>query len=57
MDNMHVVAVKKKPLVLVLPHLGSVPLQTMIKLKKSLKTSLIVVKCKVFNISVADYIY
>ena len=57
MDNMHVVAVKKKPLVLVLPYLGSVPLQTMIKLKKSLKTSLIVVKCKVFNISVADYIY
>ena len=57
MDNMHVVAVKKKPLVLVLPYLGSVPLQTMIKLKKSLKTSLILVKCKVFNISVADYIY
>ena len=57
MDNMHVVAVKKKALVLVLPYLGSVPLQTMIKLKKSLKTSLIVVKCKVFNISVADYIY
>ena len=57
MDNMHVVAVKKKPLVLVLPYLGSVPLQTMIKLKKSLKTSLIVVKCKVFNIYVADYIY
>ena len=57
MDNMRVVAVKKKPLVLVLPYLGSVPLQTMIKLKKSLKTSLIVVKCKVFNISVADYIY
>ena len=59
MDNMNVVAVEKKPLVLVLlqDNLGSVSLQAMTKLKKSLKTSLIVVKCKVFNISVADYIY
>ena len=42
MDNTHVVkettlTVEKKPLVPVLPYLGSVPLQTRTKLKKSVK--------------------
>ena len=42
MDNIHVVkettlTVEKKPLVLVLPYLGSISLQTRTKLKKSLK--------------------
>ena len=45
MDNIHVVketslTVEKKPLVLVLPDLGSVSLQTRTKLKKSLKNVL-----------------
>ena len=45
MDNIHVVkettrTVEKKPLVLVLPYLGSVSLQTRTKLKKSLKNIL-----------------
>ena len=48
MDNIHVVkettlTVEKKPLVLVLLYLGSISLQTRTKLRKSLKTSLIVV--------------
>ena len=51
MDNIYVVnettlTVEKKPLVLVLPYLGSISLQTRTKLKKSLKTFLIVVNCK-----------
>ena len=51
MDNVHVVkettlTVEKKRLVLVLPYLGSISLQTRTKLKKSLKTFLIVVSCK-----------
>ena len=51
MDNIHVVnettlKVEKKPLVLVLLYLGSISLQTKTKLKKSLKTFLIVVSCK-----------
>ena len=55
MDNIHVVkettlTVEKKPLVLVLPYLGSISLQTRTKLKKSLKNcckfKLIVVNCK-----------
>ena len=45
MDNIHVVkettlTVGKKPLVLVLPYLGSMSLQTRVKLKKSLKNIL-----------------
>ena len=45
MDNLHVVkettvTVEKKPLVLVLPDLGSISLQTRTKLKKSLKNIL-----------------
>ena len=45
MDNIHVVketflTVEKKPLVLILPYLGSISLQTRIKLKKSLKNIL-----------------
>ena len=45
MDNIHVVkettlTVEKKPLVLVLPYLGSLSLQTRTKLKKSLKNIL-----------------
>ena len=45
MDNIHVVkettlTVEKKPLVLVLPYLGSISLQTRTKLKKSLKSIL-----------------
>ena len=44
-DNIHVVkettlTVEKKPLVLVLPYLGSISLQTRAKLKKSLKNIL-----------------
>ena len=51
MDNIRVVkettlTVEKNPLVLVLPYLGSISLQTRTKLKKSLKTFLIVVSCK-----------
>ena len=51
MDNIYVVkettlTVEKKPLVLVLPYLRSISLQTRTKLKKSLKTSLIVLNCK-----------
>ena len=51
MDNINVVkeitiTVEKKPLVLVLPYLDSISLQTMTKLKKSLKISLIVVNTK-----------
>ena len=51
MDNIHVVkettlTVEKKPLALFLPYLGSIYLQTRTKLKKSLKTFLIVVSCK-----------
>ena len=43
MDDIHVVRettlrVEKKPLVLVLPYLASISLQTKTKLKKSLKT-------------------
>ena len=45
MDNIHLVkettlTVEKKPLVLVLPYLGSISLQTRTKLKKSLKNIL-----------------
>ena len=45
MDNIHVVkettrTVEKKPLVLVLPYLGSISLQTRTNLKKSLKNTL-----------------
>ena len=45
MDNIHVVkeitlSAEKKSLVLVLPHLGSISLQTRTKLKKSLKNIL-----------------
>ena len=45
MDNIHEVkdtslTVEKKPFVLVLPYLGSTPLQTRNKLKKSLKNIL-----------------
>ena len=51
MDNIHLVkettlSVEKKPLVLVLPYLVSISLQTRTTLKKSLKTSLIVANCK-----------
>ena len=51
MDNIHVVkettlTVEKKPLVLVLPYLGSISLQFRTKLKNSLKTFLIVGSCK-----------
>ena len=51
MDNTDVVkettlTVDQKPFILVLPYLGSVSLQTRHQLKKSLKTSLIVAKCK-----------
>ena len=51
MDNMQVVkettlTVEQKSLSLVLPYLGSVPLKTWTKLKKSLKISLIAVNCK-----------
>ena len=51
MDNIHVVketilTVEKKPFVLVLPYLGSIFLETRIKLKKSLKNLLIVVNFK-----------
>ena len=51
MDNIHVVkestvTVEKKPLILVLSYLGSISLETMTKLKKSLRTSLIVVNLK-----------
>ena len=51
MDNINVVketppTVEKKPLNLVLPHLGSISLQTRNKLKKLLKTSLTVVNYK-----------
>ena len=51
MNDVHVVkkttlTVEKKHLVLVLPYLGSISLQTRTKLKKSLKTFLIVVSCK-----------
>ena len=54
MDNIHVVkettlTVNKNLLVVVLPYLDSVSLQTRTKLKKSLKTSLIVVHCKVLK--------
>ena len=50
-DNIHVgkettLTVEKKPLVLVLLYLGSISSQTRTKLKKSLKTFLIVVSCK-----------
>ena len=43
MDNINLVketapTVEKKPLVLVCPYLGSVPLQTRTRLKKSLKS-------------------
>ena len=37
------ITVEKKALVIVVPYLGSISLQTMTKLKKSLKTSLIAV--------------
>ena len=45
MDNIHVVketflTVEKKPFVVILPYLGSISLQTRIKLKKSLKNIL-----------------
>ena len=45
MDNIHVVKettlpVEKKPLVVVLPYLGSISLQSRTKLKKSLKNIL-----------------
>ena len=45
MDNIHVVkettlTVEKKPVVLVLPYIGSISLQTRTKLKKSLKSIL-----------------
>ena len=45
MDNIHVVKettlpVEKKPLVVVLPYLGSISLQSTTKLKKSLKNIL-----------------
>ena len=45
MDNIHVVqettlTVEKKPLVLALPYLGSISLQTRTKVKKSLKNIL-----------------
>ena len=45
MDNIHVVkettlTIEKKPLVLVLPYLGPISLQTRTKLKKSLKNIL-----------------
>ena len=51
MDNIHVVkkttlTVEKKHLVVVVPYLGSISLQTRAKLKKSLKTFLILVNCK-----------
>ena len=51
LDNIHIVkettlTVEKKSLVLVLPYLGSISLQTRAKLKKSLKTFLILVNCK-----------
>ena len=51
MDHIHVVketavTVEKKPLVLFLPYLGSIYLQTRTKLKKSLKAFLIVLSCK-----------
>ena len=50
-NNIHVVkeinlTVEKKSFVLVLPYLGSASLKSRTKLKKSLKTSLIVVNCK-----------
>ena len=45
MDNIHVVkettVTVKKPLVLVLPYLGSISLQTRTKLKKSLKNLIV----------------
>ena len=52
MDNIHVVkettlTVEKKPLVLVLPYLGSISLQTRTKLKKSMKNVLNC--CKLFK--------
>ena len=52
MDNIHVVkettlTVEKKPLVVVLPYLGSISLQTRTKLKKSLKNVLNC--CKLFK--------
>ena len=40
------VKVLKQPLVLVLPYLGSISLQTRTKLKESLKTFLLVASCK-----------
>ena len=51
MKCMHVVkettlTVEKKSLVLVLPYLGSISLQTRTKLKKSLKTFSIAANCK-----------
>ena len=51
MDNLNIVKetalkVEKKSLALVLPHLGSIPLQGRTKMKKPLKASLIVVNCK-----------
>ena len=51
MENIHLVketseTVENKSLVLVFPNLRSISLQTRTKLKKSLKTSLIVVNCK-----------
>ena len=51
MDNKHVVkettlTVKKKPFFLAFQWLGSKSLQTRTKLKKSLKTSLIIANCK-----------
>ena len=50
MDNKHVVkeiilTFEQKPLVLFPPYLGTRSLQTWTKLKKALKTSLIVVNC------------
>ena len=54
MDNIHVVkdttlTVEKKALVLVLPYLGSISLQTSTKLKKSLKNILNCCKLQTAN--------
>ena len=51
MDNIHAVketipTAEKKPLALVLPYIGSMSLKAKTKLKKSLKTYLIVANCK-----------
>ena len=61
MDNVHVVTettlrTEKKPLLLVLPYLGSISLQTGTRLKKSLKTSLTVVSCKYCLTVRLDYV-